>query len=361
MGAGASSSLIPSKVNKDEAKTLFADKFDEEKFDKLAGESGELTSEQVNDLLNSAVKNSALIFIKPHANTAATQSYVKERITSAGCTITFEGDISGVEIDEKKLIDNHYYAIASKATILKPKDLAVPADKFEEFFGQSWAEALEQEKVFNAIDACSKFECDAAQLERAWRQCEPNKKVIKFGGGFYCGLVEMDGKEPLYVFNAFFMAMRSQFIGESNSIHVYSVDWDPAQLAWKDFRGSLIGATDPSKADPASIRGQIAARYEEFGLLGPCSTGANGVHASASPLEGLAEKMNWLEKNLTDEPFGVTLLRNGLSEEVIRAWCRDARVKVSEEGEEAGIFDTVEDSDASVCAATCARINKLNN
>ena len=32
-------------------------------------------------------------------------------------------------IDEKKLIDQHYYAIASKATILKPEQLNVPADK----------------------------------------------------------------------------------------------------------------------------------------------------------------------------------------------------------------------------------------
>jgi hypothetical protein len=39
------------------------------------------------------------------------------------------------------LIDQHYYAIASKATLVKPKDLPVPQDKFEAAFGVSWAKA----------------------------------------------------------------------------------------------------------------------------------------------------------------------------------------------------------------------------
>ena len=35
--------------------------------------------------------------------------------------------LSGKEIDDQKLIDQHYYAIASKATILKPVELNVDA------------------------------------------------------------------------------------------------------------------------------------------------------------------------------------------------------------------------------------------
>ena len=49
-------------------------------------------------------------------------------------------DIGDV-IDSKKLIDQHYYAIASKATILKPRELNVPKDKFKNFFGLEWEEA----------------------------------------------------------------------------------------------------------------------------------------------------------------------------------------------------------------------------
>ena len=41
--------------------------------------------------------------------------------------------------------------------------------------------------------------------------------------------------------------------------------------------------------------------------------GDNGVHASASPFEGIAERMNWLGQALDTDPFGSALLANGLS------------------------------------------------
>ena len=82
--------------------------------------------------------NSAFVFIKPHANTKFTQDYVRGVLKASGLAIASEGSINGTEIDEKQLIDNHYYAIASKATILKPAALPVPADEFEAFFGTSW-------------------------------------------------------------------------------------------------------------------------------------------------------------------------------------------------------------------------------
>jgi hypothetical protein len=34
---------------------------------------------------------------------------------------------------------------------------------------------------------------------------------VKFGGGFYCGLLEVAGKDPIYVINGFFMTMRAEY------------------------------------------------------------------------------------------------------------------------------------------------------
>lgn len=65
-----------------------------------------------------ALKNSAFVFVKPHANTKACQDMVREKLLAAGIEILSETDIDGKTIDAKKLIDQHYYAIASKATIL---------------------------------------------------------------------------------------------------------------------------------------------------------------------------------------------------------------------------------------------------
>jgi hypothetical protein len=73
--------------------------------------------------------NSAFVFIKPHADNEKTREFVKKALADKGMKVLQEGAISGAEIDKNQFIDNHYYAIASKATILKPAQLAVPADK----------------------------------------------------------------------------------------------------------------------------------------------------------------------------------------------------------------------------------------
>lgn len=113
---------------------------------------------------------------------------------------------------------------------------------------------------------------------------------IKFGGGFYCGLVTVKNQSPLYVFNAFFMVMRSKFVGNSDSIHCYEVQWNPSKLSWESFRGELLGPTDPAEGPKGSIRKAILDNYKKLGLKSVPNKGDNGVHASASPFEGLAEK-----------------------------------------------------------------------
>ena len=106
--------------------------------------------------------NSAVIFIKPQSNNEKIQNLVKETLINKGFNITTE------DIDKKRLIDNHYYSIASKATLLQPCDLPVPNDKFETFFKISYKEALEEGSVYNAMQACEYLELDAVELEKVW-------------------------------------------------------------------------------------------------------------------------------------------------------------------------------------------------
>jgi hypothetical protein len=58
--------------------------------------------------------------------------------------VTAEGEFTGEVIDRDMLIDQHYYAIASKATLLKPEEIPVPKEKFLKAFGLTWEEALAQ-------------------------------------------------------------------------------------------------------------------------------------------------------------------------------------------------------------------------
>lgn len=185
---------------------------------------------------SSKLRNSAFVFVKPHANTAATRHLVHDKLTKAGIKILSELDIDGETIDKEGYIDQHYYSIASKATILPAGNIPVPLNKFESSFGESWKKVLQENRACNAMEACKRFECTPDELNAVWQKAE----AVKFGGGFYCAKISVNDKPELYVFNAFFMAMRAKFVGK-NSIHCYVVEWDPSNLSWSAFRNKVLG------------------------------------------------------------------------------------------------------------------------
>ena len=113
-------------------------------------------------------KNAAYVFVKPHAHTEATVALVKKKFDEVGITILKEEVITAEKIDSDKLIDQHYYAIASKATIMKPADLPVPKEKFKAQFDLEWDAALADGKVFNAMDGMAKLGLDLETFTGHW-------------------------------------------------------------------------------------------------------------------------------------------------------------------------------------------------
>jgi len=307
-----------------------------------------------------ALKNKAFLFIKPHAVTDATKALVGAQLVEKGFTICKEGSISAEDMDSKKLIDNHYYAIASKATILKPSELNIPEDKFEAKFGLSWADALAGGRVFNALDACADLEIDAAEMDKQWGIHKKADKLIKFGGGFYCGHITIEGKEPCYVFNGFFMEMRSKYVAAGLSIYYYVVEWDAATMPWTAFRGEGLGATDPAEAPAGAVRAQILAQWETLGLASQPDVGDNGMHGSASPFEALSELANWTGADVAAEPFGKAMIDAGISAETIKAWSVDPQVTLPGGDAKGSLFDSVEDMDADACLAKLVEVNAAN-
>jgi len=244
------------------------------------------------------VVNSAFVFIKPHAVTDKVKDLVKETLEKQDISIKKEGSLEAEDIDKYKKIDKHYYAIASKATILTPDKLNIPKEKFKEKFGTEWDEVLKEGTALNAMDACEKFEIDAAALDKMWAECKKANNLVKFGGGFYCGKLEREGKGTFYVFNGFFMSMRSKFVEPGASVYYYVVEWDAGKLPWADFRGKVLGPTDPATAPADSLRGMILAMWKELDLKSEPNTGDNGVHASASPFEALSSVQTGLVTEL---------------------------------------------------------------
>jgi nucleoside diphosphate kinase len=291
------------------------------------------------------MSNSAFVFIKPHAVTEKTINCVREHFIAKGFTINGEGRIDGTEIESKKLIDQHYYAIASKATLLKPEQLNVPEDKFEAKFGLPWKQALKEGKCFNALDAAAKLGMSSSELDTIWAKAKKGGALVKFGGGFYCGEI----KPGMYVFNGFFMSMREKYVKEGAGIYYFTITWPESKYSWADFRGEVLGATDPENAPSTSIRNIILQKWESLGLPSKPNIGDNGVHASASPLEAFCERRNWLGVKTADDSFGQKLAACGITEETMDNWGLDPQVSGLRSEDKSSLWDSLEDKDTSVC------------
>lgn len=143
------------------------------------------------------------------------------------------------------------------------------------------------------------------------------------------------------------MSMRQKYVS-GPGIYYFTVSWNASDLKWCDFRGKLLGPTNPEDAPKDSVRGTILTQWKELGLTSAPNTGDNGVHASASPFEGLAERMNWLQVDPEKDGFGAELLKAGVSKDTLGAWSRDPQIQLSKD-ETGSVFDALEDSDCGDC------------
>merc|ERR1712039_125606 len=144
---------------------------------------------------------------------------------------------------------------------------------------------------------------------------------------------------------------------EGASIYYYVVEWDPKALSWADFRGKVLGPTDPTEAPKDSLRGAALKKWKELGLPSEPNVGENCVHASASPFEGLAERMNWIGKRADKDDFGKELLKV-VKIKTIKDWSLDPQVQYGEKLAPTlkSIYDTLEDMDAEECIKKCKEV-----
>jgi len=181
-------------------------------------------------------------------------------------------------------------------------------------------------------------------------------KAAAFAGGVALSAYVLNSaavqaaEEPsIFVINGFYMAMREKFTKPGTSIYYYLVEWDPAKLSWEDFRGKVLGATDPATAESSSLRRAIYADWKQLGLASEPNVGDNGVHASASPFEAMAERLNWLGVSLENDAFGQAMMESGIPKETIVKWTKDPQVPF--EGKKGSLFDFLEDLDYDDCLA----------
>ena len=111
-----------------------------------------------------------------------------------------------------------------------------------------------------------------------------NASVTRLGPGTYAAPVTIDG-DPVIILNGFHPRQLSFFTAADA---VCAFLHGSSRTDWDVLRNDMIGATDPSRAAPESIRGALFADPSAYGL-NAVNSNFNGVHMSAGPLEGMGE------------------------------------------------------------------------
>ena len=177
-----------------------------------------------------------------------------------------------------------------------------------------------------------------------------NLGAEKLGGGTYA--LSMKVRTDHYiVLNAFHPYQLEPFYAADNILILFEGRSDKA---WADLRQNLAGATNPADASPGSIRNQFLQNKEKLGLK-DVSSGTNGIHLSAGPLEGMVEIQRFFSDptqnqlvDFSDTCFGKKLSAGGANDQRINELAENPTIEKNGTSESA--FDLTEECDVAAAA-----------
>ena len=215
---------------------------------------------------------------------------------------------------------------------------------FQEQFGVSFADACASKRLVNCTEFLKSLPEDARpspfDLEAQWR----SNPCVKLFPGTYCAAVGPGAEAPIVV-NGFFPAMNHKFTDPNlapSGVRWFVISWKEESMTWEDFRTVFIGATNPAKAVPESLRGHVFSHWEELGLDKAPFGADNSFHASASPVEAAYELGIWLGAKLEDTAYFKRCVAEGVAPELAKAWASGDAKTSSESGSVLPVFDACE-------------------
>lgn len=291
------------------------------------------------------LRNQPLAFLKPHAaGSAVVEKFVRDVFHRRRIAIMAEGILTGPEIARGGLVDRHYSVIARVGSAKQASDLFLaPAGRteFKNAFGVEWDAALAGNTVVSGMEALRLHRLSAKELFSRWGRV----KTIRVGSGFYVGRLDDLG---VFVMNGFYPSLREIYTADDARVVYFVLDVDPAALSWKKFRSSVIGATNPERAEAGSLRGRLLRQTREHGLT--LDSRDNAIHASASPFEALVEKTIWVRHfDPTLDPLHEALAGTLSLEDVLRLAAENPIVTL--DGKSGPLIERLEDRDTADVAA----------
>ncbi len=278
--------------------------------------------------------NQAVVFTKPlhPLGIPLTPEQLGEEtrteLEARGLQVVSSRRVTGPELAQREAIRHHYlmYSRASYGLFTLSDAGRI---RFAETFGRDWNAEVQAGRIMGNPQLMASKGIDASALFTLWSAAT----VQKIQSGLL--MARLDALD-CYCINAFYPAMEANFYHPRTTIFYYVVEFDPARVSWKRFRKEILGATDASKADPASFRGRLYARYP---VAFPGRD--NFVHGSAGPFEGLVERaIHEPAFDLQTNPVGRHLAQKGVTLASLGAW--KARQAIADLG---ALFDATEEQE----------------
>mmetsp|Transcript_141091 Transcript_141091/g.367249 ORF Transcript_141091/g.367249 Transcript_141091/m.367249 type:complete len:1799 (+) Transcript_141091:59-5455(+) len=279
--------------------------------------------ELMHNELDRHPKNQAVVLLKPHARNRETERFIQSHLTMHNVAVLQKGNISSEALISRDLFRRQYrhiirYSEADPASIrMSPQ----AQKRFKQFYGTDWADALAQCEVASASGGPSRLGVSKHELFELWSQ----SSVLKLMPSLQVAHLRGPSGSACFVVNGFVPHWCDTYAHGAEVLY-FVVEFDPARLSWRQFRSEIVGATNPLKASPKSMRAQLHQHWRALGLPAAPDMLNNGVHASAGPLEGLRERMLWACAGLTDDALARVLLSSGIPRATLEAWLENPEV-----------------------------------
>ena len=254
--------------------------------------------------------------------------------------------MTGPDLERAGAMQQHYGVINQISREGRP----ALTESAEQALQQGYGDALAESEVIGGHQFLDRY---PEVSEYALAMLFANADVQRLGPGTYAASLRMDS-DRVIVLNGFHPRQLGFFIAADAMcafLHGSST------TDWEVLRSELIGATDPAKAAPGSIRGRLKADPAAYGLT-TVNSNFNGVHMSAGPLEGLGELDRFFGEvqDLSAWTFAEQLRDAGLSDADLPELL--ANPVLTADGERGTAFDLTEGMNAEPAAALLVKAQR---
>ena len=308
-------------------------------------------------------RNHALILVEHYAITEKTVHMIQDTLKEHHMNLRSKGVIGAEEIRSRRIVDQHFYAQAKKATGLNPKDVNIPRLKFQSKFGTAWSQILKDGVAFNVLQATDELKMSELDLAERWATAVEAGNVLMSDQG-WVGRVTVPkknvksvkgkkGTTGVFICGGDFLAIRARFTKPGTSTYYFSVDWDPKVMKWADFNEQYIGHS--KEAPEHSLNQLIRGHWDSLDLKRAPPDDEDFVHGSLSPVDAMNERMNWLDFSGTQDYFARALQQVGLTPAAIMHLRFDPEVKRNGRQRQP-VSWSVHGMDVADCIAYCGSI-----